>query len=191
MTIKRVAAFAFIAALTIGLAVMAQIAPAEAGLGLFTAMAVVQSAYSERMTVGLPGQIASTASYDADSVNVETSGGIAPGVAVGQGSAADGVVVGGALALFKGVLAKDVTVLNATSADKIPQNQNGSSVYRGDIWVSLSADVLITDPVHYSATTGIFAPSGGSGPIVGARWMTSGLNGGVAILRLGTVQPVP
>jgi len=190
MTIKRVAGFAILASLAIGLAYMAQVAPVEA-LTLFTAMPVVQSAYSERMTAGLPGQIASMASYDADTVNIETSGGIQPGVAVGQGSAADGVVVGGTLALFKGVLARDVTVINSTAADTIPQNQNGSAVYRGDIWVKLSADVLITDPVHYSATTGIFAPSGGSGPITGARWMTSGLNGGVAKLRLGTVQPVP
>lgn len=150
----------------------------------------VQTSYSARMPAGTPGMIANERPADVDTVIVETDAGIAFGVAVGQGSADKGGVLGGALSIFRGVSVRDNTLVNVT-ADTYADKQSMAVMTKGDIWVSPSVAVLVTDPVHYDATTGRFAISGGSGPIVGARWMNGCGANGLAVLRLTGNLPVP
>ena len=160
------------------------------GIGLITAMAVVQSAYSANIPAGAAGMPATMTGYDVDTVVCETAAGIGFGLAVGQGTAANGGVLGGALALFRGVSLRDPTLVN-TVGDEYQQYDSMGVGWRGDFWVSPVSDVLITDPVHYDATTGRFQASGGSGPIVGARWMRAASADGLAIVRLTGNLPVP
>lgn len=158
-------------------------------LALIGAMAV-QTAYNERMAVGVPGMPASMSGWDADSLICEEANGIGFGVPVGQGSADNGGILAGALNLFRGVSYKDITLLNAENADEYPQNNLMGVMFRGDIWVRVSVAVLPSDPVHYNATTGAWLITGGSGPIVGARWMTAAGIDGIAKLRLSGNVPV-
>lgn len=180
--------------LVVGLAV-AMVAlgysPAEAGISGLAgyAAAVVQSAYSESMVEGLPGMVANEVGWDADTRNCETSAGIGFGLPCGQGTADKGAVLGGALASFVGVSVRDVTLDNDT-ADEYQLNQNMAVLTKGDIFVTTSVAALPSDPVHYNATTGAWLITGGSGPIVGARWMKSSAIGGINVLRLTGNLPV-
>lgn len=176
--------------LALGVAALALGQSHVADAGVITAMAVVQSAYGENMAAGVAGMVADESNWDGDTLNCETAAGIGFGLAVGQGTASKGGVLGGALAEFRGVSIRDVTLDNDT-ADEYAENQNMGVLYRGDIWVSPSVAVAVTDVVHYDATTGRFAISGGSGPIVGARWMTACDADGLAVLRLSGHVPVP
>jgi len=162
-------------------------ATAASGLSL---AAVVQSTYGDTMEPAVAGMAANMTNWDADTRIVETPAGIGFGLACGQGSADKGVILGSTLANFVGVSWRDVTQVNDTSADKYAQYRNASIVNEGDIWVQTSVATSPTDVVHYDATTGIFAISGGSGPIVGARWMKSRA-AGLGLLRLSGHLPVP
>lgn len=151
----------------------------------------VQTTYVERQPQGFPGQVADMTTWNADTRNVEGADGIGFGLAVGQGTADKGAVLGGALALFVGVSIRSNKVVNSVDPSKWPQYSEIEVFTMGDIYVSPSVAVLVTDPVHYDATTGRFAISGGSGPIVGARWMQGSAADGIAILRLSGALPVP
>lgn len=177
-------------------ALLAGVGSAEAnqlGFEITTAMAVVQSAYSERQAVAFAGQPGTMVPYNIDTRNCETAAGIGFGVACGQGAATKGAVLGGTLATFVGVSVRDITLVasGGGTVDEYAENENMGLLTMGDIWVAPSVAVAITDPVHYDATTGVFAISGGSGPIVGARWMTPAGSGELALLRLTGNLPVP
>lgn len=176
-----------IAALAVGLGIYD---PVPNALTAITAMAVVQSAYGDTMEPAVAGMWANMTNWDADTRICETAAGIGFGLACGQGSADKGVILGSTLANFVGVSVKDITVLNSTSPDKYPQYSNVALANEGDIWVQTSVATSPTDVVHYDATTGIFAISGGSGPIAGARWMKSRA-AGLGLLRLSGHLPVP
>jgi len=138
-----------------------------------------QSAYSETIAVGLPGQIVNQRNFDSITRTCEPAT-LAFGVACKQGTdRTHGVTVGGVLADFLGVTIRDVTLVDTVSAnvDKYEVGNNVGILTEGEIWVSVSVDVTPDDPVHYNATTGVFAISGGTGPVVGARWMSSSQNG--------------
>lgn len=154
-------------------------------------MAVAQSTYLATAPVGLEGAPANMTNYDVDTLNVETAAGIAFGKVVGQGTADKGGVLGGALALFRGISVRDPANVNTASADKYPQYAEMGVANEGDWFVKPSVAVSPTDPVHYDVTTGIFQISGGEGPIVGARWMTSADADAIAVLRLSGHVPVP
>lgn len=149
-----------------------------------------QTSYSERMAPPGPGTIAG----NMDNARVATgicetaSPGIPFGRAVAQGTLSDqGRVLGGALNIFRGVSVRDITLRGdqgSTTLDKYQAPNSMGCLESGDIWVEPSVAVAVTDPVHYDATTGIFKISGGSGPIVGAKWKTSCGVGGRAILEL-------
>lgn len=162
------------------------------GLGLFSAMAVVQLTYASRMPVALAGQVANMTNWDADTRICETAAGIGFGLACAQGTADKGAVLGGALPVFVGVSVRDITLIASTAAlvDKYEDNHNMAVLNEGDIWVQTSVATSPTDPVHYDATTGIFAISGGTGPILGARYMESRV-AGLGLLRLSGHLPVP
>jgi hypothetical protein len=129
-----------------------------------------QTNYLERQAKAVAGMVASMRAWDAITRTCETAAGIGFGLAVGRGSADHGAILGGALGLFRGATIKDVTLMGSQS-DKYVQYQNMSILTEGEIWVQVTGTPGPGDPVHYSATTGIFASSGGSGPVLGARWM--------------------
>lgn len=151
-------------------------------------MAVIQASYNETMRPGVPGLVANMTNWDADTRICETAAGIGFGVAVGQGSADKGAILGGALALFSGITIRDVT-LGPADEDAYQEGSSMSVLTEGDIWVTTGAAVEAGQVVHYNATTGVLTNTGGSGPIVGARWMTSAGSGELAIVRLGGGLP--
>lgn len=151
-------------------------------------MATVQSAYTENIPAGLPGMLAFNQPAMVDTRICETAAGIGFGLAVGQGTDDKGAVLGGALADFVGITVRDVT-LPVGQTDKYAQYNNMAVLSEGDIWVTVGADVDAGDVVHYDATTGVLTNTGGSGPIVGARYMTSAASGGLARVRLSGALP--
>jgi len=162
--------------------------PLSSGLTGLSIAAVVQSSYSSTMEPAVAGMWANMTNWDADTRICETAAGIGFGLACGQGTGDKGAVIAGSLAIFVGVSVKDVTLVHDT-ADEYQEHDNMAVATEGDIWVQTSVSTSPTADVHYSATTGIFATSGGSGPIVGARWMAT-RDAGLGLLRLSGHLPV-
>jgi hypothetical protein len=151
----------------------------------------MQNSYQEGMDDNTPGTIAGNFDNARTSTGTcETEAGIGFGLAVARGTESDrGCVLGGAITDFRGCSIKDTTLVSATPDKYLPPNSMGV-LESGEIWVEPSVAVAIGDPVHYDATTGVFKISGGSGPVVGARWKTSCGIGGRAILQLPTYGQV-
>lgn len=149
-------------------------------------MATVQSTYSENISDAVAGMVANSVPSRVDTRKCETAAGIAFGVAVSHGAADKGAVIGGALVDFSGITVRDVT-LPPEADDTYQQYGNMAVLTEGDIWVAPAVEVSEGDAVHYNATTGVLTNTGGNGPIVGARWMTSGST--LAIVRLGGGMP--
>jgi len=147
----------------------------------------VQSTYSERMSPPSPGTI-SGSDYDTITGLCETADpGIPFGRAVADGTLSDkGTIIGGTTTTFKGVSVKDPS-LGASQDAYLPPN-NMAILQRGEVWLEPSEAVAVQDPVHFSGTTGIFAKSGGVGPVKGARWVTSCGIGGRAIAYFAGYQ---
>lgn len=155
-------------------------------------MAVVQSTYTENIRPAVAGQVANMTAWDGDTRNVETAAGIPFGVAVGQGAAAKGAVLGAAAAEdFVGISIRDVT-LDPRDGDKYRLNANIAVLTEGDIWVVTGGAVAPGDAVSFAGATGVLsAAAAGAGQFVipGARWMTAAANGALAIVRLGGALP--
>lgn len=143
---------------------------------------VVQSTYSENIPKGYPGQIADLTDYEVDTRICETAAGIGFGLACAQGSADKGATLGGAIGVFVGCSVRD-PALKAGNSDKYAENDLMGVLRRGDVYVTAGAEVSPGDDVHYNSTTGAFSNTGGSGPIKGARWMTSTASGEVGVVR--------
>lgn len=155
-------------------------------------MATVQTSYAELQPIALPGMLA-TGDFSADTRNCETAAGIAFGVAVSQGSADMGAVIGGAsAAVFVGVTIADKSVPNDGGADGYNQYDSMGVMTRGRIWVTVGGDVTDGGDVTFAAATGVLssAATGASQfAIAGARWMTTATNGNLALLHLGGALP--
>lgn len=147
-------------------------------------MSVVQSTYANNIAKGLPGMPATETGWDIDTRNVETVAGIGFGLAVSQGAADRGVIIGGTTAGFRGVTVRDVT-LQSSQADKYLDGQEAGVMVRGDIWVTAVAAVVAGGAVIFDGATGAFGVAAGE-TITKARWMTSAGAGGLAILRLNS-----
>lgn len=178
----------------LGLAVLAHVLSPEVavgGAGFAVSMAVVQSAYSERMAAGLPGMVSDMWPSKVETRNCETAAGIPFGVAVGQGAADRGCVLGAAAVTgFVGISVRDVTI-DSDTPDKYPENANMGVLNEGDIWVTVDGNVTAGQNVTFVTTTGALGTVAADGThllITGARWMTSALSGGVAIVRLTTAN---
>jgi hypothetical protein len=122
---------------------------------------VVQSTYRPQIAAGTPGLIADEAGADVLTRQVETSGGIGFGLAVGQGTADKGCVLGGSV--FLGITVRDITLDrlpidpladSGAAADTYAQRQNAGILTRGHIWVTAAADVAAGNALAYDATTG-------------------------------------
>jgi hypothetical protein len=146
----------------------------------------VQSTYQENLDAARAGLLAGS-DFNADTGICETAAGIGFGLAVGQGAADKGVVLGGALAIFRGIAVRDVAL--GAEVEKYPQYANVGVITRGKVWVLVAADVAPNDPVHYVSATGAFTNTGDIGPILGARYVTSAVSGGLAQVELSGYNP--
>jgi len=155
-------------------------------------MAVVQNSYSETMRPAVAGMVANLTNADADTRIVETAAGIGFGLAVGQGAAARGAVLGAATAAgFAGISIRDVG-LDPRDGDIYRQGASSAVLTDGDIWVVTGGAVAAGDNVVFEAATGILSSLPADAThfaIAGARWMTGAANGGLAVVRLGGALP--
>ncbi|MGL4968468.1 MAG: structural cement protein Gp24 [Inquilinus sp.] len=155
-------------------------------------MAVVQNSYSETMRPAVAGMVANLTNADADTRIVETAAGIGFGLAVGQGAAAKGAVLGAAVAAgFVGISIRDV-VLDPRDGDIYRQGASSAVLTEGDIWAVTGGAVAAGDNVVFEAATGILSSLPADAThfaIAGARWMTGAANGGLAVVRLGGALP--
>ena len=151
-------------------------------------MAPVQTTYGERMLPPSPGTIAGS-DFNTKTGTCEEAAGIGFGKPVSQGVNSDkGVALAGALADFLGISVRDIAAhrLQASvGADEYSQYSNMGYLSRGQIWVEASVAVEAGDPVHFNATTGVWLITGGTGPIPGARYVTSGGAGDRVLVELG------
>lgn len=145
----------------------------------------VQATYTERMKRAVAGMAANMREYDGITRNCETSAGIGFGLAVGRGADKErGCVLGGTLPTFLGVSTRDVTLETTVATDEYQLDKNVGIQTHGDVWVQVTGNPDPSDPVHYDGTTGIFAASGGIGPVVGARWGSETQSNGICLLHL-------
>lgn len=159
-------------------------------------MPALQSTYSERMPVGAAGMPADMSTYDADTLICESAA-IGFGVAVSQGAAPRGALLGStAAALFRGISVRSLTLdpfSQLAGVDRYVENNNMSVMFRGDIWVKVGILVVAGEPVTFISTTGVlgsWAADGTHFTIAGARWLTSQSSvNGLAVVRLA--GPVP
>ena len=149
-------------------------------------MAVVQATYNERMPVAVAGLIADMRNWDGISRTCETAAGIGFGLACGRGDTdpATGAKLAGALGDFLGVSHRDITLEASVTPDEYAQYNEMGILTTGTIWAQVTGTPGPDDPVHYNATTGVFAASGGTGPVLGARWMTNTVTNTVGSLSL-------
>lgn len=138
---------------------------------------VIQENYSERMPAAKAGHVANERDWDGITRSAEAEIGF--GLAVGRGDTdpSRGVKLAGALPDFLGVSVRDITLAASANPDVYTETVNVGILTKGEIWVQVSGTPGPDHPVHYNATTGVFAGSGGTGPIRGARWMEVSANG--------------
>jgi hypothetical protein len=151
--------------------------------------APVQSVYIRYLLPAQNGMLASEVNWAADSRNVETAAGIGFGLAVSQGVADAGCIIGGSA--FVGITRADITLARADitpplTVDVYPQYAVAGILVMGDLWVIPDNAVVAGEAVYYSSTTGKLGHSGGT-VIEDARWMTSAAAGGLAVVRLGNI----
>lgn len=126
---------------------------------------VLQNVYDYRTTQrpGLVGMIADMSGSHVATRICETAAGIPFGVAVSQGTADKGVVIGGSA--FVGISVRDITQIGHPidplnsgwgDVDKYPQYMNMGVMTRGHIWVMAKGIVAPGDPLYYEATGGTF-----------------------------------
>lgn len=139
-------------------------------------MPAIQTEYRTGIRPAVAGMVANERAWDAISRNNETEAGLGFGLAVGRGDDDRGCKLGGTLPEFLGVSMKDIT-LDVRNGDMYAQNNTVGIFTEGEIWVQVSGTPGPADPVHFDATTGVFAASGGSGPVRGARWMETAADG--------------
>lgn len=137
----------------------------------------IQEEYVENIRAPSPGTLSGSGeTIDSFTGNCEPETGIPFGRAVSTGTVADygdnAVILGGAIAIFRGVSIKDIGAKGA-DGNSYARYDNVGVLRRGLIWLEPAVAVTAGDPVHYDQTTGIFSNTGGQGPVKGARWETS------------------
>lgn len=148
-----------------------------------------QTTYSERIQPPVPGVIAGNMDNAIVSTGIcETAEpGIGFGLAVSQGVNSDqGVVLGGTLALLRGVSVRDITLRGDVASADVDHYQppdNVAVLEDGEIWVAPTVAVAANDPVWFNGATGTFNKSTGIGPVPGWRYKTSCGIGGAAVIE--------
>ena len=148
-------------------------------------MAVVQSTYEETHRVAVAGMLHGT-KHRVDTRVTEGADGIGFGLCCKKGTNDSDAALGAATNDYVGISVKDPTLI-PRDEDKYTAGVPMAVMTDGDIWVT--ADGAVTDGANVSASTttgrlGTTAPDGTHIAIVGARWMTTAADGGLAIVRL-------
>lgn len=143
-------------------------------------MPTIQSTYADTMDAGYAGAIVNTEPSVLISRTVEDAAGIAFGLAVMQGTADKGVVVGDGSG-FLGVTVREQDV-DPSTPSLFAENETARIMTKGVIWVANSGGVAAGDEVGLAADGALTAAT--SGDIVGARWETTASDGELAQLRL-------
>jgi hypothetical protein len=157
--------------------------------------APVQPTYTRYITPAQNGILASAVPWAADTRIVETAAGIGFGLAVSQGVADDGCIIGGAA--FVGITRADPTLPRADlspatspAIDAYSRYDNAGILTMGDIWVNCYASVTPATAVVFEVATGKLGIAGTS--ITHARWMTTAVGSAgtpvLAVLRLGDMS---
>lgn len=144
----------------------------------------VQSAYNRYGSAGVAGAFADMSGWDADSRILESaSAGF--GLAVSQGEADAGAILGGAT--FVGITVRDITLVHAT-ADRYEEGDTMAVAARGDIWVKVANAVTVGLQAYYNSSTGAIGKTGISNgvAIAGAKFLDSVDADGYARVRLAS-----
>lgn len=137
----------------------------------------VQTSYDPAIAVGYAGMIAETQFKDAASRTVENAA-VGFGLAVGLGSADETARLGGTG--FEGITIADKTQID----DNYAIGATAGCLRKGTIWVTASTDVGPSDPVTFTAATGVIG-AGLATTITGAKFETTATTGNLVRVYLG------
>lgn len=137
-----------------------------------------QGTYDIDMGAGYAGMPADLSGpSDVASRIVETAS-VAFGLAVGAGAADGSIALGGAG--FEGITVADKT----RTADEYPVAEVAGVKRKGSIWVEASTNVGPSDPVTFTAATGVIG-AGLATTIDGAKFETTATSGNLVRVHLG------
>lgn len=137
-----------------------------------------QGTYDINMAVAYAGMEADLSGpRDVASRTIETAA-VAFGLAVGRGAADGSVRLGGAG--FEGIAVSD----KSREADEYAVGEVGGVKRKGSIWVTASTDVDPSDPVTFTAATGVIG-AGLAATITGAKFETTAATGALVRVYLG------
>lgn len=134
--------------------------------------------YASEMDIAFAGMIAEGQTVkDVASKVVETAA-VAFGLAVGAGTADGSVKLGGAG--YIGVAVAD----KSRDADSYAIGEVAGVIRKGTVWVTASTDVDPSDPVTFTAATGVIG-AGLATTIAGAKFETTATAGNLVRVYLG------
>lgn len=134
--------------------------------------------YTSQMDEGFVGMIADTSGpKDVSSRVIETAE-VAFGLAVGAGTADGSAKLGGSG--FQGITVAD----KSRDADKYDVGEVAGVMRQGAVWVTASTDVDPSDPVTFTAATGVIG-AGLATTITGAKFETTATTGNLVRVYLG------
>lgn len=134
--------------------------------------------YTDKLPVGYAGMIAETSGpKDVASRTVESES-IAFGLAVGAGTADRSCRLGGTG--FEGIAISDKSRL----ADLYDIGESAGIMRKGSVWVVASTDVTSSDPVTFTAATGVIG-AGLAVTAANAKFETTATAGDLVLVYLG------
>jgi hypothetical protein len=135
--------------------------------------------YATNMAVGYPGMIAESQMIKDVASKVVATANVAFGLAVGaDGTVPNSVKLGGTG--FIGIAVAD----KSREADLYEVGEMGGFLRKGTIWVTASTAVVVSDPVTFTAATGVIG-AGLATTIAGAKFETAGSIGDLVRVYLG------
>lgn len=141
-----------------------------------------QSTYDNQFAVGYAGMIADTALCDVASRTLENAA-VAFGLAVGAGAADGSCRLGGTG--FEGITVADKSVeSDDASSDEYAVGEIAGVMRKGTMWVTASTNVDPSDPVTFTAATGVIG-AGLATTIAGAKFETTATAGNLVRVYLG------
>lgn len=142
---------------------------------------VVQRRYAPEIAPALVGNVATEVPSTTITRICETAAGIPFGVAVSQGAAEKGAIIGGSA--FVGITIRDITLIPGVPLDPLAdtgptvdlygQHFNMGVITKGHIWVLAGSDVAANDNVYFEATGGTLSNSASGTAATGSITFTS------------------
>lgn len=134
--------------------------------------------YTGRMDAAFPGMIAEGQTVkDVASKVIETAA-VAFGLAVGAGTADGSAKLAGTG--FEGITVAD----KSRAADSYAVGEVAGVIRKGTVWVTASTNVAPSDPVTFTAATGVIG-AGLATTVAGAKFETTALAGQLVRVYLG------